>query len=106
MWQLFRIQNVSWWKEELPSQEEMDTGIRTLDENNWKCDFVITHSPDSNILAQMSAGRNRSDYLSDYLFDIRMKLDYRKWFFGHMHVDQNFPADKAMCLYEQIIQIA
>lgn len=103
---LFRVRNRDWWEAELPTQEEMDTGIVTLNGNDWKCDYVITHSPDTNILAKMGLGLYKPDYLSDYLYEIRQKLDYKKWFFGHMHVNQNFAPEKAMCLYEQIIRIA
>ncbi len=41
---MFRINGVSWWKEELPSQEEMDEGIRNLSKENNKVDYILTLS--------------------------------------------------------------
>ena len=36
---MFRINHKSWWKEELPSEEEMQEGICNLDDVGNKVDF-------------------------------------------------------------------
>lgn len=51
------------------------------------------------------SGVYKSDKLTDYLQQIKDKVIYQKWFFGHMHVNQNFPEDNAIAIYEQIIRI-
>ena len=104
---MFRINHLSWWKRELPSDEEMNNGIKNLDLYNNKVDYIITHSPYTSLLSQMDGhtGLYKSDYLTDYLQEIKQNTDYKIWFFGHMHINKQFQWEKSICLYEQIIRI-
>ena len=43
-------------------------------------------------------------FLTDYLDEVKARVDYKKHFFGHMHVNQAIN-DKDICLYEQIIRM-
>jgi len=107
---MFRINHVSWWKEEEPSKEEMNLGIKTLEENNWNVDFVFTHECPTSDLFQLYHFRDKSGLpvesyeLTNYLEEIKVKLNYKKWFFGHHH-DNRAIDDKDLLLYEQIIRI-
>lgn len=98
----YRIKGISWWPQELPTPEEMEHGIATLDKNNWKTDFVITHCAPSS--TQTLLGFYDDDVLTRYLDDIRAKLDYKKWFFGHYHNNINVNTQDIL-LYKQIIRI-
>lgn len=98
----FRIKGISWWPQELPSEEEMQHGIETLEEHNWKCDYVVTHCAPASILPLL--GIPGGDKLNRYLEEIRVKLDYKKWFFGHYHRNVNINMQDIL-LYEQIIRI-
>lgn len=104
---MFRINGVSWWKEELPSQEEMDEGIHHLSKENNRVDYILTHCPPTSILKQMDGGSGlyQADILSDYLQTIKENVEYKKWLFGHMHVNENYPWENAVGLYEQIVRI-
>lgn len=104
---MFRINGVSWWKEELPSQEEMDEGIHNLSKENNRVDYILTHCPPTSILKQMDGGSGlyQADILSDYLQTIKENVEYKKWLFGHMHVNENYPWENAVGLYEQIVRI-
>ena len=102
---MFRVSHVSWWKEELPTREEMRRGLESLEKVDYKVDFVITHSPTTSTLVLLGAGRFKNDYLSDYLEEIKVKLDYKYWFCGHMHVDKQLNTQDII-LFEQIIRIA
>lgn len=42
-WYPYRINHVSWWKQELPSEEEMQEGIENLAAHDNKVDFIVTH---------------------------------------------------------------
>lgn len=100
----YRINGLSWWKEELPNKEEMKHGFDVLDANNWKCDYVVTHCASSSTQALLSHGLYQPDILTNYLEEIRQKLQYKKWFFGHYH-DNRAINNKEIMLYEQIIRI-
>lgn len=104
---LFRINHISWWKEELPSQEEMDEGWKNLEEHNFKVDYILTHSPYTSVLRQMDGGSGlyKSDILSDYLQNIKCRTEFHQWIFGHMHVNQMFYWDRSCCMYEQISRL-
>lgn len=81
-----RIEYVSWWKQEIPSYLEMETGIKNLEKVNWKVDYVFTHSAPSHLLNDINK-RYEPDFLTDYLENISKKLEFDKWFFGHYHND-------------------
>ena len=98
----YRVKGVSWWHQELPTQAEMQHGLETLEKNNWKTDFVITHCAPSSIHLQL--GHQTTDILTQYLEKTHEKLDYKKWFLGHYHDNININA-KDILLYEQIIRI-
>lgn len=101
---MYRINHISWWEREMPSQEEMDEGIKNLAEHNNKVDFILTHCTASSIAALLSHGLYKPDKLTDYLEEVRCNVDYRKNIFGHYH--QNLAvSDKDICLYEQIIRV-
>lgn len=92
---LYRINHISWWKEEIPSQEEFDEGIKNLEANDWNIDFVITHCAPTFIEKKICKGFNgRGEYkankLTDYLEDISKKVHCKKWYFGHYHYRENF----------------
>lgn len=103
-YRMFRVKGYTWWEEELPSEEEMQNGIENLERNNWKVDFVVTHSPSASILAILGHGTYEQDILTKYLEEIRIKLDYKKWFMGHMHINTQINTQDIL-LYEQIIRI-
>ena len=102
----FRVIGQSWWERELPSKEEMEEGIRNLSLHNNQVDYIITHSPYTSLLTQMSGGLCDSNCLTNYLQNIKQTVDYKRWYFGHMHVDKPYYWEKAICLYDKIEQIS
>lgn len=105
---LFRINHVSWWKEELPSEEEMQEGFENLRKNGNRVDYILTHSPYTSLLRQIDGGSGfcQTDVLTDYLQQVKQTIDFKHWLFGHMHTNQTYQWERASCLYEQIIQIS
>lgn len=101
-----RINHLSWWERELPTAKEMQEGKNNLSAHNNRVDYVVTHCPDSGLLKQIGSGLYETDILSDYLLWVKLNIKYDRWFFGHMHVDENFLHEKCVGLYEQIIRIA
>ena len=102
---MYRIKDLSWWKEELPNEEEIKNGLDNLKKENNKVDYIITHSPSKSELYLMGGkGLYQSDILTNYLEEIKANTEYKRHFFGHMHWDKAIN-DKDVCLYEQIIRI-
>lgn len=104
---LYRINHVSWWERELPNEEEMQEGLNNLQKQNNRVDYIITHSPYTSLLKQMDDGFGlyKRDYLTDYLQKIKEIVNYKQFFFGHMHKNQIFYEERSACLYDQIIRI-
>ena len=99
----FRINHVSWWKEELPSQEEMDFGLKTLQENGNKVDFIITHCCPQYIASAFSNGIYKPDTLTKYFNLVAATIEFDRWIFGHIHDNCNIMT-KYIMLYEQIVR--
>ena len=100
----YRINHISWWKEELPSEEEMDEGRRNLSAHDYTVDFIVTHCCSSSTQALLGGGLYTPDIETAYLEEIRHKAKFKKWFFGHYHDNRNVSAEEIL-LYEQIIRI-
>ncbi len=52
----------------------------------------------------LGGGLFKVDYLNEYLEEVRQRVKFKKWFFGHYHDNRNVNAEEIL-LYEQIIQI-
>ena len=100
----YRINHLTWWEREMPSQEEMDEGRRNLEENDYTVDFIVSHCAASSTAALISHGAFKPDTLTMYLEEIRQRSEFKKWFIGHYHENRNVNA-KEILLYEQIIRI-
>lgn len=104
-WLPYRINHISWWERELPTEAEMEEGIKNLADNDNEVDFIITHCCSSSSQALYSGGSFKPDMLTDYLEKIRQTCSFKKWFFGHYHDNRNINAEEIL-LYEQIIRIS
>ena len=100
---MYRIDGLSWWKEELPSDKEMQNGLENLEKTGNRVDYIITHSPPASIIALLGFGAYKQDILTEYLEDIRCTIDYNYWFMGHMHMNGRFTKQDFL-LYEQIVR--
>lgn len=98
----YRIKGISWWEEELPTEEEMQHGRDTLEQHGWETDFVITHCAPSSI--QTLLGFHEHNALTHYLEEIHQRLSYKRWFFGHYHDNWQVNAQDIL-LYEQMVRI-
>lgn len=99
----FRIRDFSWWDLELPTDEEMQNGIKNLKKVNYKVDYIITHCCPTSIQSLLDP-RYERDNLTDYLQKISEKLEFRKWYFGHYH-DYRQVNSQFILLYEDIVPL-
>lgn len=104
-WEPYRINHVSWWAQEVPSEEEMEEGRQNLAECGNNVDFIVTHCCASGTQAILGGGLFTPDKLTKYFQELRETVQFKKWFFGHYHDNRNVNAEEIL-LYEQIIRIA
>lgn len=88
-----------WWEQEFPTQEEIENAYSNLAKDNWSVDYVFTHSAPTNILPLVQEFfidnvKCEIDIVNKTLENIRQKLDFKHWYFGHYHgeksIDKNF----------------
>lgn len=100
----YRINHVSWWKQELADEKEMDEGRKNLSAHRNAVDFIVTHCCSTSTQDFLGGGMYPPDRQTDYLEWVKNNISYKKWFFGHYHDNRNV-SDKEILLYEQIIRI-
>ena len=102
---LFRINHISWWEEEIPNEEERKNALKNLAENDYKVDYILTHEAPSSDVVLMDHLLYHPDEYSKWLeMEIRQKVKYKKWFFGHYHLNLDVN-EKETCLFERRTRI-
>lgn len=101
---LYRINHLSWWKEELPSEEEYAEGLKNLAAVDNRVDVVLSHCAPSSIQDILGGGFYQKDALTDYLDQIREQCGFRHWFFGHYHENRDVGKQFTL-LYEKIVPL-
>ena len=99
----FHINHISWWEEEMPSDEEYAEARQTLERLGWKVDDGITHCAPTAIQQKINADF-KPDKLTDFLEEIRCRSQFHYWLFGHYH-DNRIIDEKYVLLYEQMVRI-
>jgi len=99
----FRIRDFSWWDLELPTNQEMENGIKNLEKVNYKVDYIISHCCPTSIQALINPIYKR-DILTDYLQQISEKCTFKRWYFGHYH-DYKQVNSQFTLLYENIVPL-
>lgn len=103
----FRKEGVTWWKEEMPNEDEYKEGLRNLESKGWVVDYVITHTCPIKIQDILIRRFNKElevTQLNHYLSEIESKLVFKHWYFGHNHLDENL-SDKHTIVYNKFIRI-
>ncbi len=101
---LFRVNHISWWKEELPSEEEYAEARRNLDAHSWKMDYIITHCASDTITDIIGRGFYEHDHLTKFLEELYERADYRYWYFGHYHENLKI-GRRHILLYNMIVPL-
>ncbi len=99
-----RTAGKSWWRREIPSEEEYRRGLDSLEKEDWSVDWVLTHTAPNAILRKTNLYKYlEGDPVSAYLDEIQRETRYEKWFCGHIHRNRFFQEDRFFVLKENII---
>lgn len=99
----YRVESISWWPQELPSEEEYARARASLDTCDWEVDYAFTHCAPANLQARVNPTFS-NDALTEFLFEVERRLSYRCWFFGHYHDDRVID-ERARVLYQDIVEL-
>lgn len=104
----FRREGYSWWKAELPTDEDLDEALANLKRYNNKVEYIVTHSCGERALMYPPL-RTRTlqmdvypeNQMLSYFEDI---LEYKHWYFGHYHLDGRLN-DRMTVLLNEIVPL-
>lgn len=90
-----RAEGVSWWPQEMPSEEEYHNAIVNLEKVGNHVDYIIIHTAPSETVYYLSTLRNlgikndviQEQPLTSFHNEIQRKVTYKYWYFGHFHVE-------------------
>ena len=77
--------------------------IDNLKKVNWKVDYIITHCAPTSVFKPI-AYNYESDKLTDFFDELRERCEFRHWFFGHYHMNQDI-SERFTVNYDRIIKI-
>ena len=98
------MNHLSWWAEELPSDDEIQNAENNLKKVNYKVDYIVSHCCPTSIQTILGGGTYKKDYLTDYFQKIMEKCNFKKWYFGHYH-DYRQVNSQFTLLYENIVPL-
>ncbi len=110
----FRTAGKDWWEEEMPIYEEYDEGKLNLEECSWKVDYILTHTLNVESIRVLAAMNRYSEVkplcideapMNFYLEEIRARVKYDRWFFGHFHLDKEIPYTRQRGLWFEILKL-
>ena len=103
-WRSYRVNHITWWAQELPSEEEMQEGRANLAAHDNQVDFIVTHCCATSTPMLIDEQKLKPDIETDYLEEIKQTIQFKKWFFGHYHDNRNV-SKKEILIYEQFVRI-
>ena len=88
----------SWFKDEQLTETEKDEGLFLLEMNDYKCDFVLSHTcpccfEPTDLFLPMIDQSTVDKSMERYLGQIEFLLDYKCWLWGHYHSFRDYPRD-------------
>lgn len=99
----WRLPGLSWWPEELPSDEELRQANDVLAQCNNQVDYIISHCAPSLIQGRLNP-TYRTDRLTEYFEYVRETVKFKRWYFGHYHEDVDFD-DGFSCLLDRVLSV-
>lgn len=100
----YRVEGKTWFPEEIPTREEYSQGWKNLEKENYKVDYVISHTAPYEVCSEMGFGS--FDEAAEQTKEFQRFADYiefEEWYFGHFHVDEEI--EEFHCLWDNIIEL-
>ena len=102
-----RTEGETWWKEEMPSAQELLNGAKNLEEAEYQVNYVLTYEAPAIAKDFIRLHTNQEMHLTPlntYLQELMKSVEYSHWFFGSLHMDLNI-SKKMTAVFNEIIKI-
>ncbi len=90
---------------EVPSKDEMLAGVSAIEKAGYKVDYIVTHEPPAKIGDFLMLSEKESSTvtaLGAFLDELSAQTEYKKWFFGSLHIDKHISASMASVFTEML----
>ncbi len=103
-----RQEKVSWWRQELPTQEDFQRADASLAKLDNRVDAILTHDGPTRLISFLQLNRDSVLYeenaLEKYLDGVMHRAKYGRWCFGRYHLDQPM-GGSAAAVYRKLIPL-
>lgn len=96
------VEGENWWRREIPSEHELEEGLRNLEQAGNRVDIVVTYEPPSKLHDFLDHNSGDRNHINTYLNDVYERLDFGRWFFGKLHLNKLIPP-KYYAVYDHIV---
>ena len=109
----WRVEGVSWWAREMPSDEEYDRCTGNLEARGWRVDYVLTHELPADLrmhaldwrsYAELASGADPLSNFLQWVYDTIDRAALRMWYAGHYHVDETV-GEKVRVLFDDVVPL-
>ena len=99
-------EGVTWWRAELPSQEDMDRAKENLTKTRGVVDYIVTHecSGKTRDFIHIQENFDTSNHLHLFLDELATECLYKVWYFGHHHLDKTI-SSKSIALFHKVLPL-
>lgn len=96
------VEGENWWRREIPSEHELEEGIRNLSAADNTVNFVVTYEPPSKLHDFLDHNSGDRNHINTYLNDVYERISFDRWFFGKLHLNKLIPP-KYYAVYDHIV---
>lgn len=88
-----REEGRSWWKEEIPTEQEYEEAIRRLSEHDNEVDYIVTHDSSATLkqFLNMEKEDGGIEKIHAFFNVISKNVKFSAWYFGKYHQDKVIP---------------
>lgn len=97
-----RRETGTWWKDELPTVDEINLGAANLKKNDYLVDYIITHESPASLKDFLSIDVDQMSEVHAFLNHVRDNCRFKRWFFGKCHKNKTIPP-KFQAVFDDVI---
>ncbi len=102
-----REEGVSWWKDEMPNEEEIKNAGDNLKDSEYNVNYILTYEAPAIAKDFLKLHTNSvvpMTPLNTYLQELMKDVDYYHWYFGSLHTDLSI-SKKMTAVFDKIHEI-
>lgn len=104
----FRVEGKTYWKEEIPNEEDWNNLNNNLKKHNNYVDYVLTYTPPSSDLkligAEYGINLGSGNSINKTLEELSKNVKYKKWIHSYYHLDVEI-SRKHTSVYKSFIKL-